>query len=193
MQRLAPALFLRPTLSVARALLGSMLWTRMDGQFTAGMIVEVEAYLGGQDPAAHSYRGQTERTRAMFEIGGTCYVYFIYGMHFCVNVSTGPRGVGEAVLIRAIEPLEGLEVMQDRRKVPRMRDLSNGPGKLCQALGIDSRVYGEHFSTSQKIGLAPGRKFRSSAIATGPRIGIRQAADRPWRFFVRNNPFVSKG
>ncbi len=191
MLRLPERFYTRPTLQVARALLGMVLWTEVNGKRTSGRIVEVEAYLGDIDPAAHSFRGRTPRNRAMFETGGTCYVYFIYGMHFCVNVSTRQTGIGEAVLIRAIEPLEGVATMRRRRGLTDIRQLSNGPGKLCQALAVDRRVYGEHFSYSRRIGISPGLRLKHEKIISTPRIGIRRAVKKPWRFLLQSSSFVS--
>lgn len=189
--RFTPSFFTQPTLKVARALLGAKLVTRVNGIETAGMIVETEAYCGPRDPAAHSARGRTERTEVMFWEGGHCYVYFIYGAHFCVNVVTGREGVGEAVLIRALEPLAGTEQMRVRRGNVSDQQLTSGPGKLCQALAIDKSMYGEHFLRSSRIQLRPYHQPDASHVRRAPRVGISRATEKLWRFYIRDNPWVS--
>ncbi len=186
-----PEFFLRNTLKVAQALLGAKLTTTIGGKITSGMIVEVEAYHGPKDQASHAYRGRTKRNEVMFWEGGHCYVYLIYGMHHCVNVVTGSEGEGSAVLIRALEPLDGLALMRRRRQVSNDRLLTNGPGKLCQALGIDLRAQGQDLRSSALIRLAPYLSVRSSDCVASERIGISRSQDLPWRFFIRGNPWVS--
>lgn len=192
MKKFSTSFFERPTLKVARDLIGAELVTIVDGVEAAGRIVEVEAYLGAMDPAAHSFRGRTVRTEAMFRRGGTCYVYFIYGVHYCVNVATRCEGIGEAVLIRAVEPLRGIEAMERRRRVKNLLHLASGPGKLCEALGIDLRMYGEDCCCSSSIRLQPGTPVPENSIVRAPRIGIRKAKDKNWRFFLKDSLFVSR-
>lgn len=154
-------------------------------------IVETEAY-HQEDPASHSYRGVTPRTWPMFEAGGRLYVYFTYGMHYCLNIVVGQKGVGEAVLIRAAEPIDGVEIMQTNRVMRDIFNLTNGPGKLAQALGIrDTSLSGEILNKSS-IYLEPGELIAKNQIASAPRVGIRHAADLPWRFYIKDNQFVSK-
>jgi DNA-3-methyladenine glycosylase len=184
--------FQKPTLELARSLLGMKLWTKDRERVTSGMIVEVEAYRGDIDEASHSYGGPSERTRVMFGPPGHAYVYFIYGMHHCINVSSEKEGVGAGILIRALEPLDGVEIMKRRRHVKDEKNLTNGPGKLCQALGIDDRLLGCNFTTSLKIRLEPYKTFSDSEISTSKRIGISKARDLEWRFFVKGNRYVSK-
>lgn len=188
------AFYARSALEVAPALLGCLLVRRLAGQRLAGRIVETEAYLGAEDAASHAYRGPTLRNRAMFGPPGHAYVYFIYGNHFCLNVVTGAVGDGQAVLIRAIEPLEGIEVMQARRRRTAVTELTNGPGKLCQALAIDRRLDGHDLTLGETLWLERGAP-PIEAIATGPRVGVRgdeAALAAPWRFYLAGNPFVSR-
>lgn len=157
----------------------------------AGVIVEVEAYRGEDDPASHAYVGMTERNRVMFGDEGHAYVYFTMGMHWCLNVTTEKIGKAGAVLIRAIEPTEGTAVMMKNRGMRRMMGLTDGPAKLTKALGIDGRLNGEDLVTSRRLFLERGRLVR--AIATSSRVGVSRGADYPWRFFIEGSPFVSKG
>lgn len=187
----------KPTLTVAKALLGQRLVTTVGGQTTAGMIVEVEAYGGSceqgiRDRACHAFRGRTQRNEVMFWAGGHCYVYFIYGMHHCVNVVTEGEDTGSAVLIRALEPIDGIATMRERRGNVALESLTNGPGKLCQALGIDRTLCGEFLPTSKLIRIEPHQRISRSKIGASKRIGISQSKSLPWRFFLRGNPYVSR-
>jgi len=187
----SPDFFARDTVCVARDLLGCVLETRINRVRTAGRIVEVEAYVGPHDPAAHGYRWrQTARNAALFGPPGTCYVYFIYGAHWCVNAVTEGDGYPAAVLIRALQPLTGVLAMQRRRGVRKVDQLCAGPGRLCQALGISGRQNGSRL-TGPAI-----RVFRAAeapeTIAAGPRIGVSRAADWPLRFCVANSPWLSR-
>lgn len=175
---------------VAPDLLGKVLCHRRAGVLTSGRIVEVEAYLGESDPASHAYRGPTDRNRAMFGPAGRAYIYFTYGNHFCMNVVTDSEGVASAVLIRALEPLEGIEVMKRRRKGRPVTDLTSGPGKLTAALGIDRRAYG-HDLTREPLWIRDDSEAPARWIRT-PRIGIRRAADLPYRFAVTGSRFTSR-
>lgn len=180
------------TEALARSLLGTRLVTVSRGARTSGVIVEVEAYLGFNDPACHAARGPTKRNAVMFRAPGYCYVYLIYGMYHCVNVVSDPEGVGSAVLIRAVEPLEGIEVMRRRRGSSiKDIDLARGPGRLCEALGISTGMSGEHFANSSRIWIEPHTIFDSSRISASGRIGISVGKDMPLRFFVKDNPWVS--
>lgn len=154
-------------------------------------IVETEAY-HQDDPASHSHRGLTARTAPMFEVGGTIYVYFIYGMHYCLNLVTGPKGAGEAVLIRAGEPVVGIAIMKKNRGTVNIYNLCNGPAKLAQALGINSTELSGKILNKLSIYLEPPTAtINSGKILTSPRIGIRHATENPWRFYISGNPFVS--
>ncbi|MNX18787.1 3-methyladenine DNA glycosylase [compost metagenome] len=173
----------------ARRLLGCVLELRIDGVIVRVRIVETEAY-DQSDAASHSYRGETERTRVMFGPAGHLYVYFTYGMHYCCNVVVGARGEGAAVLIRAVEPLEGEEYMSLRRGKSG-RDISNGPAKLCQALGIDKALNGHDLATPPlQLTILP--PLPNNQIVQTTRIGIRQAKNVPWRFYIKDNLYVSK-
>lgn len=189
--------FARPTLTVARELLGQHLVREIDGQRLNGLIVETEAYIGREDSACHCSKGRTPRTEVMFGPPARTYVYLIYGMYYMLNLVTEPEGFPAAVLIRAVEPLAGLEAMQSRRpRVSKTINLTNGPGKLCRAFGIDSNLHNWNVSLGQTLWLEPGHPPSDTAVATGPRIGIAYARpeDRaaPWRFWLRDNLFVSK-
>lgn len=192
-KRFSRAFFRQDSVTVARQLLGASLHRVIDGVELIGKIVETEAYTQ-HDPASHSFRGLTERTKPMFLEGGYSYVYFTYGMYYCCNVSTNEEGIGEAVLIRALEPLAGIEMMKQLRpKAKNERELTNGPGKLCQAFGIDKRLSGLDLLESDEFFLTPGKAVPVNLIGVSTRIGISVAVHEPWRFFLKENPFVSKG
>lgn len=186
------------TLRVARELLGKRLVVPTpSGVRVSGRIVEVEAYLGAEDRAAHSYGSRrTRRTETMYAVGGTAYVFFVYGMHHQFNVVTGPAELPHAVLVRAVEPEEGSELMRERRPVSKERELTSGPGKLCRALGLDLTFDGEDLTAGGRVWLEEtGVKLQPDEIASGPRIGVAYAAEdalKPWRFWVRDNVYVSR-
>lgn len=172
-------------MTVARALLGQRLVRVVEGVRTSGIIVETEAYLGRIDKAAHSYRGKTARNASMFEEGGRAYVYFVYGMHHCVNVVAGKKDDPVAVLLRAIAPDEGVEVMRARRG--RDRDLCTGPGKLCQAMAIDRRLDGADLIEGGELFIERARSRVHRNIVATPRIGVAYAeewATKPLRFVL---------
>jgi DNA-3-methyladenine glycosylase len=156
-----------------------------------GRIVETEAYQE-DDPASHSFRGLTPRTAVMFGPPGHLYVYFTYGMHFCMNVVTGREGEGSAVLIRAAEPIEGTELMKVRRGVIRDRLLCSGPARLTEDFGIDRAHNGHDLVTGKDLFVASGRPVSRSKIGVGPRVGIRSGTDRLWRFFDAESAFASR-
>ena len=178
----------RPTVDVARDLLGKVL---VHGP-AAGVIVETEAYLGGDDRAAHSARGITGRTRVIFGPPGHAYVYFIYGMYECLNIVAEPAGQPGCVLVRALEPVAGIEIMQRRRpRAQRLEDLASGPGKLTLALDITRSHNGADLTRGALVVREPAEP-RPVEIDVTPRIGIRECADWPLRFVVRDSRFVSK-
>lgn len=188
---LAEKFYERDTLEVARDLLGKVLIIRpKKGVELAARIVETEAY-SQDDPASHSCKGETPRAAVMFGRPGRAYVYFIYGMYEMLNFVTEREGRAGAVLIRAVEPLEGEEWMQERRKTSRNRaDLTNGPGKLCRALGI--RMSHNRASLQGPALEVCDDGFRAEEISVSPRVGITAAKEKPWRFFLTGNPFVSR-
>lgn len=184
--------YARPTSEVARRLLGHILVSELDGHHTAGRIVETEAYVGPEDPACHGYGGRrTGRTASLFARPGTAYVYFTYGMHWCLNAVTEREGFPAAVLIRALEPLEGVPIMRRRRGRRAERELCSGPAKLCQALGISGTEDGTALTRGPLRVVQNGTRQRYAIIAT-PRVGIRHAADWPLRFLIKDSPWVSR-
>jgi DNA-3-methyladenine glycosylase len=185
------------TLSIAKNLLGYTFIHESEEGKTAGIIVETEAYLQ-DDPACHAYRKKSVRNAPMFGKAGTIYVYQIYGMHFCMNISTNQEDVGEAVLIRALEPMEGLDLMEERRlkhsKLIQMKpkDLCSGPGKLVQAMGIHKGMNDWDILDSGLKIIPPKIQIPDNEIITTTRIGITQGVDLPYRFYVKGNKFVSR-
>jgi DNA-3-methyladenine glycosylase len=183
-------------LQVARELLGKLLVVPTpDGTRVSGVIVETESYRGPQDRASHAYGGRrTKRTETMYGLGGCAYVYFVYGMYYQFNVVTNLQDVPHAILIRAVEPVEGLEVMRQHRAGQPDHNLTNGPGKLCIALGIDRGLDAADL-LGHRVWIEERKKLPARQIASGPRIGIDYAeewVDKPWRFWITGNPFVSK-
>ncbi len=173
-------------------MLGAILECRTDSGLASGIIVETEAYIGEHDAACHAAVGRTRRTEPLYGPPGIAYVYFIYGMHWCINAVTRAEGLPSAVLIRALEPLKGIPLMRRRRPKARSdRDLTNGPGKLCEALGIDRRMNGLPFQRYPVVIRAGDRVLDNDVVIT-PRIGITQAADWPLRYLIRGNAFVSR-
>ena len=185
------AFYARPALALARAVLGRLLVRDTPAGRVAGRIVEVEAYRGAVDPASHAFRGRTRRNAVMFGPPGHAYVYFTYGMHHCLNLVAEGEGRAAAVLVRALEPVAGLELMRRRRKVTAWERLASGPGCVGHALGLDLRHNGLDLVRGPLwlADLPPRRGGRR--IARGPRVGIRLGADLPWRFHLEGHPCVS--
>ncbi len=178
-----------PVLEVAPRLLGAVLRHERPEGAVAVRLTEVEAYDGPDDPGSHAFRGPTDRNRVMFGPPGRLYVYFTYGMHYCCNVVCGDPGHASAVLLRAGEVVEGVETAQVRRSGARERDLARGPARLCEALGIDRSHNGADLlrgPLTLSLSTAP-----RGEVGTGPRVGLRRAADRPWRFWTPGEPTVS--
>jgi DNA-3-methyladenine glycosylase len=193
--RIPRAFFDRPTLEVARDLLGARLVRLYEGERLSGRIVEVEAYIGLEDKASHARMGPTARNAAMFGPPGHAYVYLIYGVHTCLNLVTEAEGFPAAVLVRALEPLEGIERQRALRGGRPLRDLTRGPGRLCQALAIGLDFDGADLcSPEAQLWLEFDRRYPPEAVACSPRVGVRgdaRAISVPWRFFVAGSPWVS--
>jgi len=195
MERLERAFYLRDTQSVARELLGQRLVRVLDGRRIAGRIVEVEAYIGEQDSACHAAPGRTERNAVMYGPGGYAYVYFIYGKHYCFNVVTEREGFPAAVLVRALEPLEGKDLMRAHRVGREGRELTNGPAKLCYALAIDRAQNGTDLVEGTDLWLESEGTVPDDLVRAGPRVNVRgdeRALSVPWRFWIEGNRYVSK-
>lgn len=185
-------------LDICRQLIGKVLVSTIDGLLTSGIIVEAEAYRAPEDKASHAYGDRrTGRTEVMFSKGGVAYIYICYGIHHLFNIVTGPKDLAHAILIRALEPLEGIDIMLERRKMKKMDfKITRGPGALSVALGFRSTMSGQSLLSDTTSFYIEDRKIKypDSIIATGPRIGVEssgESATWPWRYYVRNNPYVS--
>jgi DNA-3-methyladenine glycosylase len=183
----------QPTVEVARQLLGKYLVRKHPEGTTIGRIVETEAYIGPEDKACHASRGRTPRTEIMFGPAGHAYVYFIYGFHYMLNIVTETAGFPAAVLIRAVEPVKGMDLMKKRRGIENSRHWTSGPGKLCEAFAIDRALNGSDLC-GNILYIRDGGEPAPSFVAK-PRIGVDYAGQwkhKPWRFLIRGNEFVSK-
>ncbi|MFC4053158.1 DNA-3-methyladenine glycosylase [Actinomadura syzygii] len=184
--------FDRPVDEVAPALLGQVLRHRTPDGEVAARLTEVEAYAGPLDPASHAYRGRTPRNAVMFGPPGHAYVYFTYGMHFCMNLVCGPEGTSMAVLLRAGEIVAGEEVARERRPRSSVRDLGRGPARLCQALGIAREQNGlDVCAPDGPLTVHAGEPADPALVRTGPRTGVNGAKEVPWRFWIDGDPSVS--
>ena len=190
-KKLPKSFYTRGAVTVAKDLIGKILVHKFDNKILSGIIVETEAYTGKNDPASHSFIGKTKRNEVMFEEGGKSYVYFTYGNHYCFNVVTGKKDHGNAVLIRALQPLEGIGIMCKNRGTDDIYNLTSGPGKLAQALGIDKKLYGADL-TGNVIYLTEAGKSGKLKITRSKRIGITKNTEKLYRFFAKDNPYVSK-
>ena len=193
--RLGREFFARETLAVARDMLGHRLVRILDGQRLSGCIVEVEAYVGESDEACHARCGRTERNAAMYGPPGHAYVYFVYGMHYCLNAVTEAEDSPAAVLIRALEPWRGIDTMRDHRPGRSDCDLTSGPGKLCQALAIDRTLNNTDLCQGGSLWIEADTPVPDAQVATSPLIGVRgdeHARTVPWRFYVRGHPCLSR-
>jgi DNA-3-methyladenine glycosylase len=185
--------YARDTETVAREMLGTVLECETDEGLASGIIVETEAYLGEHDEACHAVVGRTARTAPLYGPPGTSYVYFIYGMYWCFNAVTREEGLPSAVLVRALEPLDGIPLMQRRRPGAKsLVNLTNGPGKLCAALGIVGSMGGKSLQRKPLL-IREGERVPDNQVRVTTRIGITRSADWPMRFVVDRNPFVSRG
>src|SRR5579864_3645535 len=182
---LARSFYDQDTVDVAKDLLGKILVRKIDGNIISGIITETEAYRYKDDPASHTYGGMTERNKAMFGQVGRAYVYFTYGMHYCVNaVARSPDYDAGAVLIRSLVPKKGTDFMSRQRKTRDISNLTNGPAKLTQALMITKKEYGEDLTKRSSLYVIDGLKIKKSQILSGPRIGIKKANDKMWNFKI---------
>lgn len=179
---------LSDSLTAARSLLGWEIIRESPDGITSGYIVETEAY-DMFDPASHAFGGKRPRNSAMYESAGTIYVYLTYGMHYCMNIVTGNKGHGQGVLIRALEPNQGIDLMKTRRGIDDIKSLTNGPAKLTKAMGIKLDIGGTRINQAD-ISLKPG--ILVGNITQTTRIGISKAVNQPWRFYITDNPFVSR-
>lgn len=175
---------------LAPGLLGCTLVHKTPEGLTSGIIVETEAY-SQEDAASHSYNGETARTKAMFGSAGHVYIYFTYGMHYCFNVVSGQPGHGQGVLIRALQPVEGIEIMQKRRSKDNQKELCNGPAKLVQAMGITKADYGKPLFDNNEL-FIKSRKQGKLDIQKGSRIGVSKEIEKPLRFWIAGNPYISR-
>jgi DNA-3-methyladenine glycosylase len=189
--RLPRSFYARYTPTVARSLLGCRLVRVLDGKRLAGRIVETEAYRGSRDPASHAFRGRTGRNLVMFGEAGRSYCYFTYGNHWMLNFTTEKEGVPGAVLVRAVEPLEGISTMKKYRDVASVVDLANGPGKLTKAFAIDGGLNAEDLTRSGRLYVERWERPGKTGVST--RVGIRVGVEMRWRFFIPGDPFVSRG
>jgi DNA-3-methyladenine glycosylase len=200
MQKLPRTFYTQRTLTVAKELLGKIFIRKVNGKILSGMIVETEAYLYN-DPASHAFRGLTERNKPMFNIGGFLYVYFTYGMHYCANVVTFTEGIGEAVLIRAVDPIDGIDTMMKNRfkdieksdfgNTHLHQNLTNGPAKFAQAFSLTKSENGIDLC-NKDIFIIDGDVIQKSRIIPTTRVGISTATEKKWRFYIEGNKWVSK-
>ena len=194
-RKLKLAFFKRPTLKVAEGLLGKYLVVKRGGRIFAGKIVETEAYIGEDDLACHASKGRTNRSETLYQKAGAIYVYLVYGMYHCLNIVTEREHFPSAVLIRAVEPVDGIEVMKKLRKTDALRNLASGPGKLCMAFGIDKKMNGQNVFGVEIYIEDRGEKIIAKDIVRAKRVGVDYAgacAHYPWRFYIKDNEFVSK-
>jgi DNA-3-methyladenine glycosylase len=193
LSKLGRAFYSRKSTIVARELIGKKLVRHLDnGKSLSGIIVETEAYGGARDPASHAYVGKTKRNEVMFGKAGVAYVYFTYGFHYCLNFVTGADGTASAVLIRAVEPRQGIETMMKLRHKTKLSEIASGPGKICQAFSIDSHLNGVDVTRKDspiQVLNAAARRFH---VSSSPRIGINVAKNRMWRYYARGNIHVSR-
>jgi len=195
MKKIPQSFFRRPTLTVARDLLGKYLAVKHGREILSGKIVETEAYRGEDDLACHASKGRTSRTETLYQKAGTVYVYFVYGMYHCLNIVTEEKNFPSAVLIRAVEPSEGIECMKKNRKTAALHNLASGPGKVCEAFGITKKMNGVVIPSTHIWVEDRGETVKKKDIVKAPRVGVAYAgacARYPWRFYIKNNEFISK-
>lgn len=190
-KKLPKKFYLRDCVIVAKDLIGKILVRKKGSRVYAGIIVETEAYKGSLDAASHSYKGKTKRNEVMFEEGGVCYVYFTYGNHYCMNAVTDVKDTAYAVLIRALEPVAGIEHMKKNRNTMNIYNLTNGPGKLTKAFEIDKKLNGASFR-GKELYICEAAEEVKYKIVVSKRIGISKNTDKLWRYIAADNPFVSR-
>jgi DNA-3-methyladenine glycosylase len=188
--KLPKKFYTQGAVKLAQDMIGMRINRKIGDQILSGIIVEAEAYMGENDPASHAYRGKTKRNEVMFEEGGKAYVYFTYGNHYCFNIVAGKKGKAGAVLIRGVEPIQGIEIMKKNRVTDDLYNLTNGPGKFARAFDIGRNLYGEDL-TSDLIFLTKPSFKRKVMVMKSKRIGITKNTEKLYRFFMRDNPFVS--
>jgi DNA-3-methyladenine glycosylase len=191
-KRLPRAFFEAETPVVARRLLGKRLVRVVEGRMLSGILVEVEAYRGADDPASHAYGGKTARNEVMFGEPGHAYVYLSYGRNECLNVTCEPVDTPGAVLIRALDPVEGVDFMMKNRRTTEITNLASGPGRLTQAMKIDRSLNGEDMVTSDRLYLTDGRTVEKRSVNEGGRVGVSRGMEHQWRFFIVGNEYVSR-
>ncbi len=192
MSKLPRTFYLRPTLRVAKELLGKYIVRKYRGKHLVGKIIEVEAYIGFNDPASHAYKRKTGRSEIMYHKGGIAYVYFTYGMYHCMNVVTETEGFPAAVLIRAVEPIQRITTMKKLAGISsEVAKLTDGPGKFCRAFAIDRKLNGEDL-TGDRLFLVNAETIPKSKIAATSRVGILNGREKKWRFYIKENRFISK-
>lgn len=194
-KKLTQSFFEQPTLKVAGGLLGKFLVVQKNGKRVVGKIVETEAYIGENDLACHASKGRTNRSEILYRKAGTVYVYLVYGMYYCLNIVTERENFPSAVLLRAIEPEEGMDLMENRRKTNVLRNLASGPGKLCMAFGIGKELNGKTVFGKDIWIENRGEDEPSKNIVSAPRVGVdyaKHCKNLPWRFYIKDNQFVSK-
>lgn len=189
-KKLSRNFYNRATLKVARELLGKYLVLKKDGKILSGKIVETEAYIGLNDKASHASKGKTKRNEVMFGSAGYAYIYFTYGMYHCLNFVTEREDFPAAVLVRALEPKDGIKIMEKNRKIKVLENLTSGPGKVCMALGLDKRM--NETDLCSDIFYVEDRNKTKEKIVSSSRVGINVAKNKKWRFYIKDNKFVSK-
>ena len=194
-RKLTKSFFEQPTLKVAENLLDKFLVVQREGKRVAGKIVETEAYIGEDDLACHASKGRTNRSEILYRKAGTVYVYLVYGMYYCLNIVTERENFPSAVLIRAIEPIEGIDLMKKRRNTNISRNLASGPGKLCMAFGINKKLNGENVFGKDIWIEDRGEDESPKNIISAPRVGVdyaKHCKNLPWRFYIKDNQFISR-
>ena len=189
---LPKSFYLRSSVTVAKELIGKYIFRNTGKEILSGIIVETEAYTGRNDPAAHSYNGKTPRNAVMFEEGGKAYVYFTYGNHYCFNAVTCRKGTPSAVLIRGVEPVKGIDTMMKNRRTEDLYNLTNGPGKFTKAFAIDRKLNGADLGGSNIYISKSVPVHKDFVILKSKRIGITKNADKQYRFYAKDNKFVSR-